>query len=101
MDALKPAGTYTDRTSAATNLHFDGEALMKWAQTQLGEKTFLFVVLLTQGYLTEKVMCTGKVGPIIMVFSCIPLCQFTQPLRKLQFEKTTLFKALECLKAWY
>lgn len=99
MHVLEPACMYTDRASAATNLHFDGEALMKWAQTQPGAKTFLFVVLLVQGYLTEKVMCTGKVGPIITVFSGIPLCQFTQPLRKLQFEKTILFKALECPKA--
>lgn len=99
MHVLKPA--CTDRTGAATNLHFDGEALMKSAQTQLSEKTVLFVVLLAQGYMTEKVMCTGKVGPVITVFSGIPLCQFTQPVRKLQFEKTTLFKALECPKAWY
>lgn len=54
---------YADRTNAVANLRFNGEALMKWAQTQPGKKTFLFVVLLAQGYLTEKSNVRWQSGP--------------------------------------
>lgn len=73
---VKPQ-SFTEHSSAARNLHLDGEAWINssqsWAQIQLSKLPYLFVVLLLMpACFTENVPSTVKVGYDVTAFSGTP-----------------------------
>lgn len=62
------------------------------AQTQIGNPPLLLVgPLLAHGCLPENVICMAEVSHDVTVFSDTALCQFTQMVRWLDYQKITLW----------